>query len=152
MPSSTLTRRALLVGAGTTAACAAIAVPYANAVQSAEMGGAAVDPSARYEAALAEFKAAAEALYPDLGTWIVSCGDAGVIACAGRPIYFTGFGVYEVEFAGRTGRPIVALAGSESGDGYFWQRYWVHQDRFEGQPEFISSDKLTIKHKIKSLA
>ncbi|MGV8833276.1 MAG: hypothetical protein ACOH2N_14980 [Devosia sp.] len=44
MPSPTLTRRALIAGAGTAAASAALAVPYVNAARSAEVDTSPIDP------------------------------------------------------------------------------------------------------------
>ncbi|HTM76767.1 MAG TPA: hypothetical protein VL133_03965, partial [Devosia sp.] len=79
MSSPALTRRALLAGAGTTFASAALAVPYVNAAHSEEVSATAFDPETRYERAVAELRAAALALQPDLDVWNINRTAMGVL-------------------------------------------------------------------------
>lgn len=156
MPSPTLTRRALIAGGGTAVASAALAVPYASAAHSEEVCSLAVDPAERFAAAQAEFRAAAEALYPDIDDWIINATDKGAVMIGlvtPKPVEFTGYGVYEIQLGKR--RPIVALAASESGRGYHRQLYWRDQwgnDRFQGDVKFTKPSAFTIIRKIRSLA
>src|SRR5690606_39458818 len=94
-----LTRRALMVGAGTTIASTALAAPYVNAAQADEVCSLPVDPMARYEAAVAELKAAALAIYPDIDDWRINLTNNCVLVfgCGpDRPVEFAGAAVYEV--------------------------------------------------------
>ncbi|MCR6671491.1 hypothetical protein [Devosia ginsengisoli] len=155
MTDHALTRRALIAGTGAALAGTALAVPYVNVVQADDVS-LPVDPVARYEAAVAEFRAAAEALYSDIADWTVNASDSGVIVFGYRPpkpVEFTGYGVYEIQL--RKARPIVALAASESGRGYYRQLYWQDQrgnDRFQGEVKFTRPSAFTIVRKIRALA
>lgn len=155
MTSPTLSRRALIAGAGTTIASAALAVPYASAARSTEVCALPLDPTARFDAAAAEFMAAAEALRPGLADWTINVTDTAVMAFACREATFAGPGVYEVEmrdFEGKATRPIVALSVSTGQDGYWWQQYWVSQSRCVGAVHRSRTSELRIIRKIKSFA
>jgi hypothetical protein len=158
MPLSTLTRRALLAGAGTTIASAAMGASAASVLSNdAIPRDEAVGPLARYQSALAELKSAAEALHPNIERWIETGGEGGrILMCVFR-VEYSGYGVYEIQMknsAGKAVRPIVALTSSEAGVGYLWQHYWSNngKDRFQGEPEYIAAADLTIIRKIKALA
>ena len=103
MPSTSLTRRALIAGTGAAVASVALAVPYVNAAPD-DTCSLAVDPVARYDAAVAELKAAALALRPDLDVWKINQTEMGVLVFgyssveAAKPITikWDGDGVYEL--------------------------------------------------------
>lgn len=151
-----ITRRSLLAGFGATLSAAAVGAAIVP-VSAAEVCKLALDPAARFEAARAEYKAAALALYPDINNWNDRATDGGVVMiglCPPRPVLFDGYGVYEIS-VGKIS-PIVALAASESGEGYFWQLCWRRPGeahyRFQGDVHFVRTSDFTIKRKIAVLA
>lgn len=161
MSLPTLTRRALLAGAGTVVASAALAAPYVSAAHSEEVCSLPVDAAARFEAARAEYRAAAEALYPNIDDWNDRATENGVCLiglCPPKPVEFTGYGVYEFTLnrKRRNVSPIAALTASESGDGYYWQLCWRRPGengyRFQGKVHFVRTADVTIKRKIAVLA
>ena len=160
MSSTSLTRRALIAGTGAAVASAALAVPYVNAARADDVCSLAVDPAERFAAAQVEFRAAAEALYPDIDDWIINATDKGTVMIGlvtpkPQPVEFTGYGVYEIQMGKSKKRPIVALALSATGKSYFRQLYWRDldgNDRFQGAVIRTSPSAFTIVRKIRSLA
>ena len=158
MPSTSLTRRALIAGTGAAVASAALAVPYVNAARADDVCGLTVDPAERFAAAQAEFRAAAVALNPEIDDWIVNTTTTGTVMIGlvtpkPQPVEFTGYGVYEIQMG--KSRPLVALAASESGRGYYRQLYWTDldgNDRFQGEVKFTKPSAFTIVRKIRALA
>lgn len=158
MSSTSLSRRAMIAGTGAAVASAALAVPYVNVAHADDVCSLAVDPAERFAAAQVEFRAAAEALYPDIDDWIVNSTATGTVMIGlvtpkPQPVEFTGYGVYEIQMG--KSRPIVALAASESGRGYYCQLYWRDQrgnDRFQGEVKFTKPSAFTIVRKIRALA
>lgn len=151
-----ITRRRLFAGAGAALSASALSMALVPAVTAAEVSGAPLDPATRFEAARAEFKAAAQALYPDIHDWNDRATERGVVMIGlspPRPVEFDGYGVYEIKM-GKVS-PIVALAASENGHGYYRQLYWRDQtgaDRFQGKVKLTKARAFTIVRKIKALA
>lgn len=152
-----ITRRSLLAGFGASLSVAAVGAAVVPTVTAGEVRELPLDPAGRFEAARAEFKAAAQALYPDINDWNDRATEHGVVMiglCPPRPVEFSGYGVYEIQ-TGKTS-PIVALAASESGEGYYWQLCWKRVDethyRFQGNVHFVRTSNFTIKRKIAVLA
>lgn len=152
-----ITRRSLLAGFGASLSVAAIGAAVVPAVMAGEACELPLDPAARFEAARAEFRAAAQALYPDIDDWNDRATENGVVMiglCPPRPVEFDGFGVYEIQTGKIT--PIVALAASEYREGYYWQLCWKRVGethyRFQGDVHFVRTSDLTIKRKIALLA
>lgn len=151
-----ITRRSLLAGFGASFSAAAVGAAIVPAA-AAEVCELALDPAARFEAARAEYKAAAMALYPDINNWNDRATENGVVMiglCPPRPVQFDGYGVYEIKVGKVT--PIVAMAASEGGDGYYWQLCWKRVGeahyRFQGDVHFGRTSEVTIKRKIAALA
>ena len=99
MTSPTLTRRALIAGAGTAVASAALVVPYVAASRAGESpSAAAMTTEGRKAYHLAEYKRACEELDPMIGHWSVwtdeDTGNQHVCAfhLTGR---YEGDGIYE---------------------------------------------------------
>ena len=152
---TSITRRRLFAEAGAALSASALSLALVPIVTAEEVCGRPLDPAVRFEAARAEFKAAAQAIYPDINDWNDRATEHGVVMiglCPPRPVQFDGCGVYEIK-VGKTA-PIVALAASESGAGYYWQHYWCKDgvDRFDGKVRSIKSANLIIKRKIKAFA
>ena len=103
MTKHEITRRAMLTGTSTAIAAAALAVPVvAAATVEPDACALATDPIDRYEAALAEFRAAAIALLPAINDWVIHRTDnavvvAGMHSSRGQhSVRWDGPGIYEL--------------------------------------------------------
>lgn len=97
--SPTLTRRALIAGAGTTVASAALAIPYVSAVSSTPADT--LTAEQRRDFHLAEYKRACEEVDPFIRSWTdMNHTDA----CGGGTISFRISGQYEGDGVYETGR------------------------------------------------
>ncbi|MET3925967.1 hypothetical protein [Devosia sp. 2618] len=84
MPSPTLTRRALIAGAGTAVVSAALAAPYVNAVRGDEVCSIGADPRERMIVAVAELRAAMTEYYGrpvQVRTDLMTKGGVAVFGC-----------------------------------------------------------------------
>lgn len=103
MLSPTLTRRALIAGAGATLSAAALGAAIVPTVAAGDVCAIETTPQSRYDRAVAELKAAALALRPDLDQWKITQTDVGVLVWgyssveAAKPltVRWDGDGVYE---------------------------------------------------------
>jgi hypothetical protein len=102
MTSQALTRRLMLAGAGTAIAAPALAVPVVGAATTTEpVCSLPLDPVEQFEAALAEYRAAAMELVPSINDWIINrTPEAVVVVGLTSPSVHTvswdGPGVYEL--------------------------------------------------------
>lgn len=92
MPSPTLTRRALLTGAGTITASAALAVPFIDATHSGEFARVPGEPAladrARMVAAVVELRAAMHEVYgvwPQISNQLLTRGGIVSMGCLPDP-------------------------------------------------------------------
>jgi hypothetical protein len=155
MNAFALTRRRLLAGLAATTASAAVSAPVSAVAHYGESSVEATTPVQRFEAAVAELRAATLALHPEMSIWTVSEVDGCLFICAAKPptpVTFSGYGAYEIQI-GKT-RPVVALARSENDEHYYRQLYWRDsqgRDRLTGKVILTSPADFTIIRKIRSL-
>ncbi|MBE0580825.1 hypothetical protein [Devosia sp.] len=133
LPIGAMSRRALLAGLGTATASAALAVPAIAAIQPGEAGPI-LTPRERLDQAIAEFKAAYEAIYDDVDDWImVGHGDIPIPRVKPKPVLWSGDGRYEVENGSR--RPVYWLTREPRYDDNNGERWFRVSTGFKGAHE-----------------
>ena len=103
-----LTRRSILTGAGTAIAAIALAAPViaAPAIEP-NVCSVSIDPFEQFEAALAEYRAAALKLVPSINDWVINRTADAVVVCGltmktgQQSVAWDGPGVYEL-----AGKPV----------------------------------------------
>jgi hypothetical protein len=121
-------------------------------------------PADRLDAAIAELRAATEALYPNVKRWAVvrsedtdsSCPVAIVaVGAPSAPVKFTGPGIYEFALLDRPYgkgfvQPVAFLDHSLRRDGWYrWQHY--HQGKFQGRGHYVPASRIRIIRKVEAL-